>query len=175
MLLEFLLSTKRKSVNKNSYGCVFIALFIILIFQSVSQASGNKGAMTKALIDAWSDEIYSYKEKRGDFPNNDIGLRALCDKQKYDCSDIPKDVWHNDLIYVYPSRYGHREFDLYSFGKNGIDDFGKGDDICNWANLSIIHYYPVEWIVIVLGVSIILTVFVVLMTKFRNRHGTSQQ
>jgi hypothetical protein len=129
----------------------------------------NKGVATKALIDNWSERILSYKEKNGDYPSKEGGLLSLCDEQKFDCLEKPTDVWHNDLNYIYPSEFGSKEFDLYSFGKNGIDDYGEGDDISNWTSLSTVHYYPARWIFAVIILIITATSMLYLFSKLRHK------
>ncbi len=42
------------------------------------------------------------------------------------------DQWAHAFVYNYPAVPGALSFDLYSRGKNGIDESGRGDDIANW-------------------------------------------
>jgi general secretion pathway protein G len=46
-------------------------------------------------------------------------------------SEIPKDPWGNDFIYLYPGTQNSGKFDLMSYGPDGVQ--GGGDDIGNWA------------------------------------------
>jgi hypothetical protein len=148
---------------------LFVLTLLSLVIYSGLEASDNKGMLTKALIDNWSNEIYSYKDRNGKFPNNDDGLKALCNKQNSDCSEEPKDAWYNSLEYIYPSKYGNKEFDLYSFGENEKDEFGKGDDISNWTSLSTIHYYPAKWIVAIFFIAAALTVLLIIFIRLRRK------
>lgn len=49
--------------------------------------------------------------------------------------EIPKDAWGNPLQYAFPSSNQTLETkpDIYSFGFDGQDDGGSGDDINNWT------------------------------------------
>lgn len=51
--------------------------------------------------------------------------------------DYPKDAWGNKLQYAYPATHQKatsvNKADIYSFGPNGQDDGGSGDDINNWT------------------------------------------
>ena len=76
------------------------------------------------------------------YPSTDQGLRALVDKPT--SPPVPKqwksggyiktlrqDPWGNDYQYLQPGVHG--EFDLYSFGANGITGGeGMDADIGNW-------------------------------------------
>ena len=43
---------------------------------------------------------------------------------------LPKDAWQGDYKYVSPAKLNiTKQYDLYSFGKNGIDDLGQKDDL----------------------------------------------
>lgn len=168
MQLKFPSKMNGKSVIMSN-RLVIVVVILFVIVPSALEASSNNGLMTKALIDAWSEKLYSYKVKSGIFPNNEIGLLSLCDKQKHDCLERPKDVWQNEFIYIYPPKFGGKDFDLYSLGKNGIDEFGKGDDITNWSELSTIHYYPAKLIVALAGFVSILIVLFIFIFKLRRR------
>ena len=42
----------------------------------------------------------------------------------------PLDPWGNAYQYKFPSNHEGADYDLYSFGRNGVE--GGGDDITNW-------------------------------------------
>ena len=46
-------------------------------------------------------------------------------------SEIPKDPWGNDFIYLYPGTQNAGKFDLMSYGPDGVQ--GGRDDIGNWS------------------------------------------
>jgi type II secretory pathway pseudopilin PulG len=43
------------------------------------------------------------------------------------------DAWGNPIIYQCPGFVNRTLFDLISYGKNGVDDSGTGDDITNFT------------------------------------------
>ena len=77
--------------------------------------------------------VHYLENKR--FPTTEEGLKALT-TNKY----ILKDVWGNEHVYIYPAKYGNKDFDLYSIGVNGKDDFGEIDDITNWKSVNHEYY-----------------------------------
>ena len=46
----------------------------------------------------------------------------------YLANELPTDLWQRDYVYVYPGNY--MEYDIYSFGPDGLE--GTEDDVCNW-------------------------------------------
>jgi hypothetical protein len=68
------------------------------------------------------------------------------------------DAWKNRIKFNHPSIITEFEFDLYSFGKDGVDDKGKGDDIVYGKKINLryygkkpfwyIFYLPQGWIII---------------------------
>lgn len=42
------------------------------------------------------------------------------------------DPWGNPYVYSNPGSHNASSFDIYSFGLNGQDEAGAGDDIHNW-------------------------------------------
>ena len=44
--------------------------------------------------------------------------------------EVPKDSWGRPYQYKYPAERSSREYDVYSFGKDGIE---SDDDIGNWT------------------------------------------
>lgn len=77
-----------------------------------------------------------YELDNGAYPTTEMGLTALRKepagalnwKGPYLKRAIPKDPWGNLYIYTSPGQHG--DYDLKSFGPDGVD--GGGDDITNW-------------------------------------------
>ena len=100
----------------------------------------TKRGWTLARIQILEESIYKFKKDVGRFPTNGEGTSALIIKSKnmegwngpYYSRENIVDAWGNKLKYSYPPVVSNKEFDLYSFGKNGIDNYGKLDDIGNW-------------------------------------------
>lgn len=90
------------------------------------------------------------KQFRLDFnrwPTEEEGLSVLWDKEQLDPeSDVnkylsggyieeptPNDQWGNPWGYRFPSmRDDETQYDLWSYGPNGEDEDGEGDDITSW-------------------------------------------
>ena len=135
---------------------VVIAILGILIslVTAGAQAARRRGAVTKAktTISAVETAIAMYESDMGEYPATGIAhlVSALQDDPGNVDWDGPymefkeDDLKDGELIdpwgstYVYVSVNGGspehraRSFDLYSFGPNGVDDGGAGDDIYNW-------------------------------------------
>ena len=135
---------------------VVIAILGILIslVTAGAQAARRRGAITKAktTIASLETAIAMYQGDMGAYPltgNAELASALQDDPQDVDWGgpyvEFKQDeVQDGELIdpwgnpYVYTSVNGgapqHREksFDLYSFGPNGTDDGGTGDDIVNW-------------------------------------------
>lgn len=43
-----------------------------------------------------------------------------------------RDQWGQPFVYNDPAIHGNAQYDLYSVGPNGVDESGRGDDVCNW-------------------------------------------
>jgi hypothetical protein len=56
--------------------------------------------------------------------------------------NITKDKWGNEFIYLCPPQYlfGNNPYNLYSKGKNQLDDHTKKDDIANWGEINLTFY-----------------------------------
>lgn len=88
--------------------------------------------------------ISLYRQDMGKYPSADNDFADL--KDYLDSGDgkrFSTDRWGRKLVYVVPGK--HRAFDLYSFGANGIDEQGEGDDISNWAGIREGYYYKTTW------------------------------
>lgn len=131
-------------------------------------------------ISRLEESIYMFQIDMGRFPTTEEGLEALF-RQSLNASQWKGpyighkanrvDVWNTRYVYIYPSRYGDKTFDLYSFGKNRKDDFGRGDDISNWRGFNpneyddkkirrLTFYAVVVTILSLLGLTILWIVFV---------------
>ncbi len=135
---------------------VVIAILGILIslVTAGAQAARRRGAVTKAkaMIAALETAIAMYQADLGEYPEtgNDPLVAALQDDpgdpdwsgpyMEFKMEELPGgqlvDPW--GVPYVYVSVNGgapeHRQhsFDLFSYGPNGADDGGTGDDLYNW-------------------------------------------
>jgi general secretion pathway protein G len=95
---------------------------------------------TKADIAVLQNALEMYRLERFNYPNNDIGLRALLKSQDNNQETmnrgyirrLPQDPWGNDYRYIYPGERNN-DYDIYSTGADG-EDGGEGlsADIGNW-------------------------------------------
>ena len=95
----------------------------------------------KADISIMGNALEMYRLERFNYPNNEMGLRALLrsDEENFQNSlntrgyikSLPKDPWGNEYQYVIPGDKG--EYDLFSMGADGnIGGEGLNADIGNW-------------------------------------------
>jgi general secretion pathway protein G len=83
-----------------------------------------------------------YELDNGMYPTTEQGLRALISKPTSSPippnwngpylkkRKLPKDPWKRDYIYISPGIHNVEDYDLYSYGPDGVE--GGGDDITNW-------------------------------------------
>ncbi|CAN7717073.1 type II secretion system major pseudopilin GspG [Pseudorhodoferax sp. LjRoot39] len=94
---------------------------------------------TKAQIEAFDKALATYRLDVGAFPSAQAGLGALVKAPPgvrnwagpYLSKGVPNDPWGNPYRYALPGQ--HREYDLWSLGRDGRPG-GQGDDadIGNW-------------------------------------------
>lgn len=135
---------------------VVIAIIGILVslVTAGAQAARRRAAVTKAksAIAALETAIAMYEGDLGTYPPT--GNAELVSSLQDDPDDVDwagpymefkqdelrdgelVDPWGHPYIYVSVNggspTHRERSYDLYSFGQNGVDDHGTGDDIVNW-------------------------------------------
>ncbi len=99
---------------------------------------------TKAIVDIKAIEtaLNLYRLDNGVYPSTEQGLDALVTKpttgiipknwnEEGYLDKVPNDPWKNPFIYLHPGV--HKEFDLVSYGADGVEGGeGKDADIENW-------------------------------------------
>jgi general secretion pathway protein G len=94
---------------------------------------------TRAQIDSFGKALDQYRLDTGHYPTTEQGLAALQEKPanetKWDGpylkKGVPPDPWGN--VYVYKRPGDHGEYDLLSYGKDGVaGGTGENADIGNW-------------------------------------------
>ena len=99
---------------------------------------------TKAIMDIKAIEtaLNLYRLDNGVYPSTEQGLEALVEKPTTGViprewkeggylDKVPKDPWGNPFVYLSPGI--HKEFDLVSYGSDGVEGGeGKDADIENW-------------------------------------------
>lgn len=135
---------------------VVIAILTILIslVTAGAQTARRRGAVTKAktTISSIETAIAMYNGDVGTYPasGNEALVKAITNEENNENwqgpymelkqdelkNDQLLDPWGNPYVYVSVNggspKHRPRSYDLYSFGPNGVDDDGTGDDIINW-------------------------------------------
>jgi general secretion pathway protein G len=84
-------------------------------------------------------DLYQLDNRK--YPTTEQGLGALLKKTTtppvpqywngpYIKRKFPRDPWDNPYVYVCPGIHNSQDYDLFSYGADGVE--GGGDDITNW-------------------------------------------
>ncbi|MFC1807540.1 type II secretion system major pseudopilin GspG [Candidatus Omnitrophota bacterium] len=159
---RFLVYGVRKNINRKPYtvhrtpkrGFTLIELMLVVVIISVLAAMVVPrlvGRSQEARIAAAGADIESnlavvlglYELDNGVFPSTEQGLAALRVKPSGSPNPpnwkgpyirkIPKDPWGNPYAYTCPGTNNTQDYDLYSYGPDGIE---SPDDINNWEEES---------------------------------------
>lgn len=92
---------------------------------------------TKIQIKNFGSALEHYKLAVGHYPTNaEGGLQALLTPPKGEkafMTEIPKDPWGSDYVYICPGMKNSDSFDLKSYGEDGVEGgSGDGEDIGNY-------------------------------------------
>jgi general secretion pathway protein G len=124
---------------------VILALLAALVGPKImGRTDDAKIQTTKTQIRNLETALKLYKLDNGVYPTTEQGLNALVTKptvgvipKNYkeggylESKNVPKDGWGNDLLYVSPGEHG--DYDLYSYGADGVKGGeGKNADINSW-------------------------------------------
>ena len=139
---------------KDSRGFTLIELMVVIVILSllavlvgpkiIGRSDDAKVADAKVQIRNLETALKLYKLDSGDFPGTEQGLQALVAKptsgkipNKYkgegylENKNVPQDPWGNDYVYLSPGEHG--DYDLYSFGGDGVrGGEEKNADIESW-------------------------------------------
>ena len=137
-------------MNNNKKGFTLIELMLVVIIISilaamvvprlVGRSKEARMAAAKADIEAnIATALDMYELDSGAYPTTEQGLAALISKPTMAPSPSnwkgpylrkrPKDPWVNDYVYTCPGLHNKDDYDLYSYGSDGIE---SQDDIVNW-------------------------------------------
>lgn len=139
---------------KENRGFTLIELMVVIVILSllavlvgpkiIGRSDDAKVADAKVQIRNFETGLKLYKLDNGSFPTTEQGLQALVTKPTVgkipnsykaegylETKTIPKDPWGNDYVYVSPGEHG--DYDLVSFGADGVrGGEGKNADIESW-------------------------------------------
>jgi len=124
---------------------VILALLAALVGPKIlGRTDDAKIQTTKTQIRSLESALKLYKLDNGVYPTTEQGLNALVAKPSVgvipknykeggylESKQVPKDGWGNDYIYVSPGEHG--DYDLSSYGADGVKGGeDKNADINSW-------------------------------------------
>jgi general secretion pathway protein G len=138
--------------NRNGFTLIEIMVVIVILAllaalvgpKIMGRTDDAKIQTTKTQIRNLESALKLYKLDNGVYPTTEQGLNALVtkptvgviptsykDEGYLESKNVPKDGWGNDYLYVSPGDHG--DYDLYSYGADGVKGGdGKNADINSW-------------------------------------------
>ena len=138
--------------NRNGFTLIEIMVVIVILAllaalvgpKIMGRTDDAKIQTTKTQIRNLESVLKLYKLDNGVYPTTEQGLNALVtkptvgviptsykDEGYLESKNVPKDGWGNDYLYVSPGDHG--DYDLYSYGADGVKGGdGKNADINSW-------------------------------------------
>ncbi len=139
---------------QNRKGFTLIEIMVVIVILALLAAlvgpklmgRTDDAKMTDARVQIKNMEtaLKLYKLDSGTYPTTEQGLSALVakptvgvipksykDEGYLESKKVPKDPWGNEYIYLSPGEHG--DYDIYSFGADGVKGGeGKNADITSW-------------------------------------------
>jgi general secretion pathway protein G len=140
-------SAKNIRVLLSTVVGLFLSIFLLGIFTTGTGSERVWKAVFQ--IEQFVEVLEKFRNDTGRYPTTEEGLAALRDRPNVDQGWngpylkklVPLDPWGEPYRYIYPARYGNKNYDLYSFGRNMEDDFGAKDDVTNWREVNLEYYH----------------------------------
>ena len=138
--------------NPKGFTMIEIMLVIIIIGILVAMVVPNfagrgeqaRTAAARTDIEAnLASALDLYELDNGHYPTTEQGLKALLEKPTSSPvpinwkgpylkrKKIPQDPWGREYLYVNPGVHNTEDYDLYSYGSDGIE---SSDDVTNWKD-----------------------------------------
>lgn len=124
--------------NKNRKAFTLVELMLVVIIIGIlvamvmprlaGRTNEARRAAARADIESnISSALDLYELDNGSYPESLDALMEKKGKGPY-LKKRPIDPWGNPYVYKYPGAHG--DYDLYSYGKDGVE--GGGDDVTTW-------------------------------------------
>jgi general secretion pathway protein G len=143
---------KNEPLSRNHRGFTLIELLVVIIIIGLLAALvgprlfGKVGAAklkaAKAQVEMFGTALDTFRLDVGRYPTNEEGLKALREKPSgaerwdgpYLPKEIPSDPWGRPYVYLSPGNHG--DYDLMSYGADGIEGGeGENQDAVSWRDL----------------------------------------
>ncbi len=138
---------KRSFRKRDGFSLIELLVVIIILgllsalvapkfFGRVDKA---KTKTAQAQIELLGAALDTFRLDNGRYPTTDEGLNALREKPQgledwdgpYLPKPVPLDSWNRPYIYKCPGEHG--EYDLFSYGRDGVEGGEKSDqDVVSW-------------------------------------------
>jgi type II secretory pathway pseudopilin PulG len=118
---------------------------LLLVTLRVACAWSSGASRTDNDLRSLAGSIESYRMETGRLPSPEqywmeLHRGGFLDPSK---SGPPLDAWSRPFIYRMPGKHG--DFDLLSYGQDGIDQDGGLDDISSWAGVNDGFHWKATW------------------------------
>ena len=142
----------RYKTNERGFTLIEIMVVVVILgilasyvaVRWVGRTEEAQRTQARVQIEGFGTALALYKLDNGTYPSTEQGLQALVEPptvgqlpRKWkeggylEKKQVPKDPWGNDYVYLSPGL--HDEYDLSSYGKDGVQGGdGRDADINSW-------------------------------------------